>query len=207
MTRVKAASLATRKARASHGPSGASRIASRIRKLASLAEVLAYKNRDVVQRFLDSYPMDRADAEEIFKEAKRWLWLIADSSRLGGRRQLIVTRPMAALDEMWHCFVLFTPDYTQFCSRFFGRFIHHQPVTLTAKARARRRMQKDPEGLARTIARQMEWQYGLIADRLGEETLRKWYVELPARYPLETLQRLNAQSAAVSQQSSKENRS
>ena len=197
MTRVKAGSLAPRKPRVSHGSTAAR---SRRKRIASLDEVLAYRNRDVVQRFLDSYPMARADAEEIFKEAKRWLWLIADSAALGGRRQLIVTRPMAALDEMWHCFVLFTPDYTEFCLRFFGRFIHHKPVSLAEKARARRRMQKDPEGLARSVARQMEWQYGHIADRLGEETLRKWYVELPAKYPLEVLQRLNVQSAAVSQQ-------
>ncbi len=185
-----------RKTRASNGPP----TRPRSKKLAPLDEVLAYKNRDVVQRFLDAYPMARADAEDIFKEAKRWLWLIADSARLGGRRRLIVTRPMAALDEMWHCFVLFTPDYTEFCFRYFGRFIHHKPVTLTEKARARRRMQRDPEGLARSVARQMEWQYGHIADVLGEQTLRKWYVELPARYPLEALQRLNARSVAVSQQ-------
>ncbi|MDI1442582.1 hypothetical protein [Polyangium sp. 6x1] len=166
-------------------------------KLSSLDEVLAYRNRDVVQRFLDSYPIDPADAEEIFIEMKRWLWLTGHQPMLRSRRQLVVTRPMAALDEMWHCFVLFTQDYADFCSRFFGRFIHHQPVTLAEKARTRRRLQKDPEGFARAMARQMEWQYGLIAEHLGEDTLRKWYIELPSKYPLETLQRLNAQSAVA----------
>ena len=43
-------------------------------KVASLEEVLAYKNRDVVQRFLKSYPIDPSDAEEIFTEMKRWLY-------------------------------------------------------------------------------------------------------------------------------------
>lgn len=170
---------------------------SRRAKLAPLDEVLAYENRDVVQRFLDSYPIDPADAAELFTEVKRWLWLAGYQAMRPSRRQLIVTRPMTALDEMWHCFVLFTPDYTEFCLRFFGRFLHHQPTTLAEKARTRRRRQKDPEGFARALARQMEWQYRLIAEQLGEETLRKWYIELPSKYPLETLQRLNAQSAVA----------
>lgn len=197
MTSRNTASLAKKRTLASRG--SPDKRAVRGEDLAPLQDVLAYKNRDVVQRFLDSYPIDRADAEEIFTEMKRWLWLVGYRGSLGGRRQLIVTQPMAALDEMWHCFVLFTSDYTKFCQRFFGRFIHHQPVTLAEKARARRSMQKDPEGLARTVARQMEWQYAFIAEHLGEDTLRKWYVELPEKYPLEVLQRLNAQSAVVSQ--------
>lgn len=168
-------------------------------KVASLEEVLAYKNRDVVQRFLKSYPIDPADAEEIFTEMKRWLWLFGYRSMLGSRKRLYVHTPMTALDEMWHCFVLYTEDYAEFCFRFFGQFLHHRPVTLAEKARAQRRMEKDPEGYARAFARQMEGQYRIIADILGEDTLRKWYVELPAKYSLETLRRLNAQSAVVSQ--------
>lgn len=194
MTRANTAPFAHAETLASCGSFG---IPSRREKLASLEEVLAYKNRDVVQRFLDSYPIDPADAEEIFTEVKRWLWLTGYKTTLRSRRRLVVTRPMAALDEMWHCFVLFTQDYVEFCFRFFGQFIHHYPVTLAEKTRTRRRMQKDPEGFARAFARQMEWQYGFIAEQLGEETLRKWYVELPSKYPLETLQRLNAQSAVV----------
>lgn len=170
-------------------------------KLASLEEVLAYQHRDVVQRFLDSYPIDAADAEEIFTETKRWLWLGAYRSTLSSRKQLIITHPMAALDEMWHHFVLFTRDYADFCSRFFGRFIHHQPLTLAEKARARRRMQKDPEGFARAFARRMQWQYRVIGEILGEQTLRKWYIEIPAKYPLGALQRLNAQSAVADRHS------
>ncbi|MDI1479264.1 hypothetical protein [Polyangium sp. y55x31] len=173
---------------------------ARTKKLASLDEVLAYENRDVVQRFLESYPIDPADAEALFTETKRWLWLIGQKSKLRGRKRLLVTRPMAALDEMWHCFLLFTQDYVAFCFRFFGQFIHHQPVTLAEKTRTRRRMQRDPEGFTRAFARQMEWQYGFIAEHLGEETLRRWYVELPSKYPMETLQRLNAQSAVAGRQ-------
>lgn len=194
MTHVTAASSTRKRTLASHGASG---VSPRRNKVASLEEVLAYKHRDVVQRFLDSYPIEPADAEEIFTEVKRWLWLGGSRVRLHARRRLLVTPPMAALDEMWHCFVLYTQDYAEFCSRFFGHFIHHGPVTLAEKTRARRRMEKDPEGYARAFARQMEWQYRFIARQLGEETLRKWYIELPSKYPLETLRRLNAQSVVV----------
>jgi hypothetical protein len=171
---------------------------SRGQRRAPLDEVLAYKHADVVHRFLDMYPIEPADAEELFTEVKRWLWLCGDRSSGGGRKQLVVTTAMAALDEMWHCFVLYTLDYARFCFRFFGRFIHHHPMTLAEKARMQRRLEKDPEGFKRSFARQMEWQYRLIGEQLGEETLRKWYIELPTKYPLETLQRLNAQSVVAS---------
>ncbi len=31
------------------------------------------------------------------------------------------------VDEAWHQFALFTPQYRAFCKRYFGRFMHHAP--------------------------------------------------------------------------------
>jgi hypothetical protein len=170
---------------------------SRKKRLRPLEEVLAYENRDVVQRFLDMYPIDPADAEDIFTETKRWLWLLMLKADLRGSKQLVVTGDMFALDEMWHCFLVFTLDYSEFCRRFFGQFAHHLPVTLAAKARHMKRAEKDPAGVARAHVQRMERQYRCIAEHLGEETLRKWYVELPAKYPGEVLRRLHAQSTVT----------
>lgn len=196
MTRRNAAPIARKEKLAPRGSPG--RRASK-QRVAALEEVLAYKNRDVVARFLKSYPIDPADAEDIFTEMKRWLWLFGYRTMLGARKRLYVHPPMTALDEMWHCFVLYTEDYAEFCFRFFGQFLHHRPVTLAEKARAQKRLDKDPEAYARAFARQMEGQYRIIAKILGEETLRKWYVEIPAKYSPEELQRLNAQSAVFSE--------
>jgi hypothetical protein len=31
------------------------------------------------------------------------------------------------IDEGWHEFIMYTRDYSDFCQKFFGRYIHHQP--------------------------------------------------------------------------------
>jgi hypothetical protein len=36
------------------------------------------------------------------------------------------------VDEAWHQFVLFTRQYTDFCQRFFGKFLHHNPSNAPA---------------------------------------------------------------------------
>lgn len=36
--------------------------------------------------------------------------------------------PSAALDEMWHHFILHTRAYADYCLKFLGRFVHHNPT-------------------------------------------------------------------------------
>ncbi len=33
------------------------------------------------------------------------------------------------VDELWHWFILFTPQYHHFCNEIMGFFVHHQPRT------------------------------------------------------------------------------
>lgn len=33
------------------------------------------------------------------------------------------------VDELWHSFILFTPQYLRFCEEIMGFFVHHQPRT------------------------------------------------------------------------------
>ena len=33
------------------------------------------------------------------------------------------------VDELWHSFILFTPQYEEFCEKVMGFFVHHQPRT------------------------------------------------------------------------------
>jgi hypothetical protein len=44
----------------------------------------------------------------------------------GGRR--FVAMPSQVVDDLWHEFILYTQHYKQFCSRAFGRFMHHTPA-------------------------------------------------------------------------------
>ncbi|MCD6074767.1 MAG: hypothetical protein K0Q70_1650 [Rhodospirillales bacterium] len=36
--------------------------------------------------------------------------------------------PSRIVDEAWHTFILFTRDYTEFCGRAFGAYLHHAPA-------------------------------------------------------------------------------
>lgn len=66
--------------------------------------------------------LDETQRDEVF-EGLRDYFLICN---LAGRR--MVTMPSQAVDDAWHEFILFTRQYDQFCSRAFGRFLHHTPA-------------------------------------------------------------------------------
>jgi hypothetical protein len=154
---------------------------------ASLARALAYRNRHVVDRFLGDYPMPRAQAEDIFRETKRWLWL---TERSGKNEWLVVTDSMMAIDEMWHAFILFSSDYADYCERHYGHTLHHAPTTHTEAARYFRRLRAEPEKAAEKIGAARRRQYEIVREFLGERILRKWYVEFAERYSPERLRRL-----------------
>jgi len=46
--------------------------------------------------------------------------------RMAGR--CMVSMPSQVVDDAWHAFILFTRGYEEFCSRAFGRFLHHTPA-------------------------------------------------------------------------------
>jgi hypothetical protein len=86
----------------------------------SLNAVMAYKNPALVARLQEKHHLSKEDAEMLFDDTKRFLYLLATS----GKR----LSPTKMIDEGWHNFILFTKDYATFCKRYLGRFIHHTPV-------------------------------------------------------------------------------
>jgi hypothetical protein len=64
-----------------------------------------------------------------------------------------VSMPSQAVDDAWHAFILSTRHYRDFCSRAFGRFLHHTPAeamrTPTAAGEGIRRAWKLCCGLER----------------------------------------------------------
>ncbi|MEL7020620.1 MAG: hypothetical protein AAGK47_03355 [Bacteroidota bacterium] len=99
----------------------------------SLDEVLTYKTTpSVVDRFLHSFPMPREEAELIFQDCLRYLWLLAkkDEERLTNpdAADVVVTKGMRIVDEMWHSFILYTEYYVSFCEKYLGEFKHHPPI-------------------------------------------------------------------------------
>lgn len=98
-------------------------------KVIALNKVMAYKNPALVARLQEKLNLSKEDAETLFADTKRFLYLCATN-----KHHLI---PPTMVDEGWHNFILFTKDYQKFCHRFLGRFIHHAPKDVTKQSRGR----------------------------------------------------------------------
>lgn len=94
-----------------------------------LSKILAYKNDAVIQRFVKFHPEAKEEAELIFDDLKRFLWLVAvmDEKEQKGEEvpDISFSASMLIMDEIWHAFILVTEHYTDFCNTYFGKYIHH----------------------------------------------------------------------------------
>jgi hypothetical protein len=142
--------------------------------ICSFEEVLAYRNPRVLNKFRNLFAVTADEAERLFAETKKWLWLTA-VRRESGQPSLVIHESMVILDELWHTFILHTQDYTDFCLRHFGFYVHHSPGY--------------PDFVPRTEEETTE-QLSYIWDTLGEETVLRWYDEYTEMYSPETLKSL-----------------
>jgi hypothetical protein len=156
----------------------------------SLDEAIAYRNHHVIDRFVERYALPRAEAEDLFTETLRWLWLCARAERDPGAPDVFIDDCMALLDEMWHTFLLFTREYSDYCAANLGGYVHHAPTTAEDKQRVAAEVKSDPEGFTARKEARLRALYEYVYDQLGEETLVKWYSTYPEKYPLGTLKSL-----------------
>lgn len=152
-------------------------------KNVTLEEVLAYNNSDIPARFVKIYGVTTEEAQTLFDDVKRWLWLANEVAKEGKHNSVTIDQSIIAIDEMWHNFVLFTREYVEFCSRFFGRYMHHAPFAESEKKEMEDKF-KDlgVEEKKRYLMDQKRWQYEFIYDVLGEETFIRWYKTYPQQY-------------------------
>lgn len=85
-------------------------------------DILAFEAPYLIEKLLKNAVVDSAEeADELFREVKRYLVLAKlDRDRSWNMYSL-------RIDEVWHQFILFTRQYTEFCNRFFGRYVPHNP--------------------------------------------------------------------------------
>ncbi|MEU1209169.1 hypothetical protein [Nocardia sp. NPDC005825] len=99
-------------------------IADALRQEASprMADALGYEAPYLIEKLIKNCVVETAaEGEELFREVKRYLLLCnLDQDRVWSMYSLRV-------DETWHQFILFTRQYTEFCQRFFGRYVPHSP--------------------------------------------------------------------------------
>ena len=84
-----------------------------------LATVMGFMFPDLIDRMVEKYGWTKTEAELVFEDTKRFLYLCGTGTQ--------VVAPSPKIDEVWHNFILYTEDYLAFCKTQFGRFIHHRP--------------------------------------------------------------------------------
>jgi len=140
--------------------------------LPDLEEVLAYRHPKVIRAYQRDFPHLRDQAENLFREALKYLWLsrkhqLDCESRPNDSAldfPFFMHEEMRDIDNMWHTFLLYTQDYTDFCRRFFGDYLHHQPDIADAVVQTNQEFGAD-----------LEKYLSYVYDQLGEETVRAWF--------------------------------
>lgn len=160
------------------------------RLIGTLEQALSYQHEGVVARFMDEFAVSREEAEKIFLETKRWLWL--NSKHLDDLNQDLPNVPQSLgirisitiIDEMWHTFILFTDDYANFCEKFLGQFIPHLPLFEGEEEKTQ--IERDQEFI----------QYlSYLYDCIGEESLTLWFKKYPLQYSLDQIDILRIHAA------------
>jgi hypothetical protein len=135
----------------------------------SLEELLAYRHRGVVCRYAKDHHAAPAEAEEVFQQLLKWLYLCARAADGLEGFGCVVSPDIEKIDWMWHTFLLFTRDYADFCECYLGTFIHHVP---------NEDEDEDETPVDQDAYRTaLERQFSFVYDVLGEETLTAWYDE------------------------------
>lgn len=144
-----------------------------------LQAILAYKNEDIISRFVDMFEVDEDEdedeAEDIFTETKKFLYVC----QIPG---LFIPDELLIIDEMWHNFILFTKEYHRFCNQHFGYFFHHLPASKAEKEQQKLLSTAEPEKIKEEFNEKLNFIMGHVYDHLGQETLIKWFQEYPVKY-------------------------
>lgn len=136
----------------------------------SLEETLRYEHPGVCEKLVELYDISDSEAQELFLETKRWLWLLGKSTddfrNRGLEVSMGITPSLIMIDQAWHTFIIFTQDYARFCKEYLGEYIHHTPA-----------------GGGHFVERdELELRFHYICEHLGRKTLIKWYSEYQEKY-------------------------
>lgn len=81
--------------------------------------MLQYRNDLLCYQLQRNLSLSGEDAQILFDDLKRYLSL--------GHYTSEPLPPPRMIDKGWHEFILLTKDYEDFCLKYRGQFIHHQP--------------------------------------------------------------------------------
>lgn len=148
-----------------------------------LHKILAYENEDVLSRFMDMYEVDVKEAGDLFHETKKFLYL----SQLP---TVFIPDDLLIIDEMWHNFILFTPQYHEFCKEHFQTYFHHLPASKKEKEERERKRIASPVKAKEEYLEKLKALIEAAFDHLGEETVIKWFQVYPEKYSKDAIKSL-----------------
>jgi hypothetical protein len=156
-----------------------------------LEDIMQYENENIVYKFIENFSITYEEAMDIFNEMKKMLYCCYDLRMRRGKGEVDfifkIYDPMLIIDEMWHTFILFTKDYTDFCNKYFGYYLHHNPTSYKEKQDSEENFKKDKILFTTSIRRELEEQFSYIYDILGKDTVTKWYELYPEKYSREAI--------------------
>src|SRR5262249_22053324 len=147
-----------------------------------LADALAYESDEVIFRFQKLFRLSYRETAELFRETRRWLWVLARSLYVPRAPKLGIYPQMMFVDEMWHNFALVTKEYARFVGAYLGGYVHHLPSTRAELEAQQASFARAPKAFARRAERRLVEQCAFIVAELGEGALARWYAEYPKRY-------------------------
>jgi hypothetical protein len=143
----------------------------------------------IIEGFMERYSVNRVEAEEILHETKKWLWLASENIKEKKGFRLFIDNSLMIIDEMWHNFILHTRVYQKFCHEKLNLFVHHEPTPQAEKIigfdsdEEKQKFQQQQE-------EKLNQQLSYIYDKLGAETVSKWYEEFPEKFSEKKIQAL-----------------
>lgn len=150
---------------------------------ASLSAILQYRNEDVLSRFTDLFEVTDAEAEDIFTETKKFLFICRQPG-------VFIPDELLIVDEMWHNFILFTATYQEFCNHYFGGYLHHLPASKAEKIKQQEQVATDVATARKTFHEKMARFMTITYDQLGRDTVVKWFQQYPVQYSKQTIKNL-----------------
>lgn len=137
--------------------------------------LLQYRNENVLSRFTDLFQVSEAEAEDIFTETRKFLYICRQPG-------VFIPDELLILDEMWHNFILFTATYQQFCDQYFGGYLHHLPASKAEKEAHQRQLTSDAAGTRKLFHEKLAALMSITYDHLGRDTVVKWFQQYPVQY-------------------------
>jgi hypothetical protein len=149
----------------------------------ALSAILQYRNEDILSRFTDLFYVTEAEAEDIFTETKKFLFICRQPG-------VFIPDELLIVDEMWHNFILFTATYQEFCNRFFGGYLHHLPASKADKMQQREQVAADVTATRKAFSEKLARLMSIVFDQLGRDTVIKWFHQYPQQYSKQAIKNL-----------------